>query len=99
MFRKRKTAEADGMLMPEKLKTAPLIPGRSGQNASLGGVSGFTVEITQQPPIGPGGSSSKFSLQIVPVHGVAVGVGVGVGGGVGVGVLGVGEGPPVGEGP
>ena len=75
LFRKRKTAEADGMVMPLKSKTQLLIPGGSGQNASLGGVSGFTVEIVQQGPGVPAGSSSKFSLQIVPVHGVAVGVG------------------------
>ena len=93
-------AGADGSVMPGKSMIQLVGLAGSGQNASLGGVSGSMFEIDQQSVTQGGGeASSKFSLQTVIEHGVGVGVGPGGGVGVGVPVGGVGEGPPIGAGP
>src|SRR5205085_7351186 len=74
--------------------TVSLIPSWSGVNRSLGGLSGFTVDVTQ-PPAQPGGRAGAVTPSKFSTHGCD---GVGLTGGVGVGPGGVGDGVPLGDG-
>src|SRR5436190_11604026 len=94
LFRKLITGDVLVTMTPNLSTRLSLIPSGSGVNRSLGGVSGFMVEVTQ-PPTQPGGSAGATTPSKFSTHGPAGGVvdGVGLGGGgvppavaVGVGV-------------
>jgi hypothetical protein len=70
LLRKRKTTEVDGIVIFPAAKVQLLMVDGSGQNASLGEVSGLTSEVTQQLLTQFGGraggiTSSKFSIKTI----------------------------------
>src|SRR6266403_344674 len=91
LLRKLIIGEVLVKVIPTLSSTLSLIPSWSSMNASLGGLSGVTVEVTHMMPLPgsgfeathPGGSAGAVTLSQFSTHGPP-GVGVGVGAGVGV---------------
>src|SRR5437870_5062760 len=109
LFRKLIMGEVLVTVTPILSRTLSLIPSWSGMKASLGALSGVTVEVTHRVPspgsgfdaTQPGGRAgavtlSQFSMQGGPADGLGLadGLGVGVPGGGVVDGVGVGVPPP-----
>src|SRR6266446_8045500 len=89
LFRKLNVAEAEVTVIFRLSRYLSLIPFWSGMNASLGAVSGVTVEVTHMVGSGiptvpfvathPAGSAGAVTPSKFSTHGAALGVGVATG--------------------